>query len=195
VHAHPNKVSAFIGVAPLISTRSAQQAQYDFVSAEARRRRDDGALTRLQQIGPPPHKTSTQVLAMEELAERYGGVFNKKPHKIWVLLNSLFRGLVTPWDIRRFIQANHVSLEAMNTELLDLDLVSSVKSVGVPVFFFLGRHDRHVDANIAATYLERLRAPAKQIKWFENSAHNVPFEEPDLCNASVVTALESAGVH
>jgi proline iminopeptidase len=195
VHAHPDKVSAFIGVAPLVSTRAAQQAQYDFVSAEARRRHDDEALTRLQQIGPPPHKTSAQVLAMEELAERYGGVFYKNPHKIWVLLSGLFRGLVAPWDISRFIHANRVSLEAMNAELLDLDLVRSVPSVSVPVFFFLGRHDRHVDANIAATYLEGLRAPAKQIKWFENSAHNVPFEEPDLFNASVVTALESAGVH
>jgi pimeloyl-ACP methyl ester carboxylesterase len=83
----------------------------------------------------------------------------------------------------------------MNAELIDLDLVRSVPSVSVPVFFFLGRHDRHVDANTAATYLEGLRAPKKEIRWFENSAHNAPFEEPDLFNASVVTALESAGVH
>jgi proline iminopeptidase len=195
INAHPDKVSAFIGVAPLVSTRAAQQKQYDFIYAEASRRNDDGALTRLRQIGPPPHKTSAEVLAMEALAERYGGVFHRRPHKVLVLLNGLLRGLVTPWDIGRFIHANHVSLEAMNAELLDLHLVSSVPSVSVPVFFFLGRHDRHVDANTAATYLEELRAPKKEIRWFENSAHNVPFEEPDLFNVSVVTALESAGVH
>lgn len=195
INAHPDKVFASIGVAPLVSTRAAQQAQYDFLYAEARRRNDDGTLMRLRQIGRPPHKTSAEVLAMETLAERYGGVFHRKPHKVWVLLNGVFRGLVAPWDIGRFIHANRVSLEAMNAELLDLDLVRSVPSVSVPVFFFLGRHDRHVDANIATAYVEGLQAPAKQIRWFENSAHNVPFEEPGLFNTSVITALESAGVH
>jgi pimeloyl-ACP methyl ester carboxylesterase len=42
--AHPDKVSAFIGVNPVVSTREGQQAQYDFVLAEASRRKDNGAL-------------------------------------------------------------------------------------------------------------------------------------------------------
>src|SRR4030095_1964920 len=96
-------------------------------------------------------------------------------------------------EIPRLIRANSVSLEAMNEELLGLDLARSAPSVDVPVFFFLGRHDRHTEATVAANYVEALRAPVKRLIWFENSAHNVPFEEPDLFNANVVSTLQSIG--
>jgi proline iminopeptidase len=192
--AYPDKVSAFIGVAQVVSTREEQQAQYDFVLAEASRRKDNDALVRLREIGPPPNKTATQVLAMETLAERYGGVFYKEPNRLWILVHGILCGLVTPWEIPRFILANNVSLEAMNKELLGLDLARSVPSIDVPVVFFLGRHDRHVEATLAATYFGALRAPVKRLIWFENSAHNVPFEEPDLFNANVMSTLQSIGI-
>jgi hypothetical protein len=47
VQHHPEKVSAFIGVAQLVSLLKAQQAQYDFVSTEAARRKDEATLARL----------------------------------------------------------------------------------------------------------------------------------------------------
>jgi pimeloyl-ACP methyl ester carboxylesterase len=39
-----------------------------------------------------------------------------------------------------------------------------------------------------------LCAPVKRLVWFEKSAHNVPFEEPRLFNATVVRELQSIGV-
>jgi pimeloyl-ACP methyl ester carboxylesterase len=74
--AHPDKVSAFIGVNPVVSTREGQQAEYDFVLMEASRRNDNRALAHLRRIGPPPYKKASQVLAMERLDQRYGGVFH-----------------------------------------------------------------------------------------------------------------------
>jgi proline iminopeptidase len=146
-------------------------------------------LARLQEIGPPPLEESRQVLAMERLVQRYGGVFHKKPHRTWILVRAIFSGLVTPWEIPPLIHANNVSLEAMNTELLGLDLSRSVSAVDVPVLFFVGRYDRHVNAMLAAAYFETLRAPVKRVQWFEKSAHNIPFEEPGLFNATVVREL------
>jgi pimeloyl-ACP methyl ester carboxylesterase len=193
-HAHPDKVSALIGVNPVISTREGQQLQYDFVLAEASRRKDNGALAQLRKIGPPPYRKVGQVLATEKLAQRYGGVFHKEPCRSWIMVRAIFSGLVTPWEIPRLIHANYVSLEAMNEELLGLDLARSVPSIDVPVVFFLGRYDRHTDAKLAAVYLARLRAPGKRLVWFEKSAHNVPFEEPELFDAAVVRELQSIGI-
>jgi proline iminopeptidase len=70
-------------------------------------------LLRLQQIGTPPFKEARQVLAMERLVQRYGGVFHKKPRRTWILVRALFTGLVTSWEIPRLIRANNVSLEAL----------------------------------------------------------------------------------
>ena len=91
------------------------------------------------------------------------------------MVRAIFSGLVTPWEIPRLIQANNISLEAMNEELLGLDLARSVPSTGVPVLFFLGRYDRHTDGRLAATYFATLCVPVKRLVWFEKSAHNVPF--------------------
>lgn len=192
--AHPERVAAFIGVAQIVCTRDAQQAEYDFVLAEASRHGDDDVLKRLQEIGTPPHETATQVLAIEKLTEKYGGVFHRKPNRMSLLVRGIFGGLVTPWEIRRFIRGNIVSLEAMNEELLDLDLRRSVPKVDVPVLFLSGRHDRHTEPRLAASYFEAVQAPAKRLIWFENSAHNVPFEEPELFNATVVNELHSIGL-
>jgi len=75
-----------------------------------------------------------------------------------------------------------------------LDLARSVPRMDVPVLFFLGRYDRHTDARLAASYFATLCAPVKRLVWFENSAHNVPFEEPDLFNVTVVRELKSIGI-
>ena len=101
--------------------------------------------------------------------------------------------VVVYWDQRggAFVRSEGGSTPP---ELLGLDLARSVPSAGVPVLFFLGRYDRHTDGKLAATYFATLRAPVKRLVWFEKSAHNVPFEEPRLFNATVVRELQSIGV-
>jgi hypothetical protein len=49
-----------------------------------------------------------------------------------------------------------------------------------------------VDPRIAAGYLASLQAPVKRVRWFENSAHNVPFEEAASFNTAIVSELDSA---
>jgi pimeloyl-ACP methyl ester carboxylesterase len=180
--AHPEKVSVVVAVAPLVSTLAAQREQYEFVQAEATLAGDAAVLERLREIGAPPHTSAERVLAMERLADRYGAVWHRRPSQTWTLLRGLFGGLVTPWEIPTLIRANRVSLEAMNDELLELDLARSVPSVDVPVVFLLGRWDRHVSARVASDYLDALVAPAKTRVWLEESAHNPPFEQPERFN-------------
>src|SRR5262245_22593570 len=74
---HPEKVAAFIGVAPLVSLLKVQHAQYEFVSAEAASRKDNVTLTRLRQVGPPPHEAFDEQVAMENMADQYGAVYRK----------------------------------------------------------------------------------------------------------------------
>ena len=55
-------------------------------------------------------------------------------------------------------------------------LPSSVTSLDVPAYFFLGRHDYQTPSSVAAEYFEQLKAPSKKLVWFEASAH-MPFYE------------------
>jgi proline iminopeptidase len=193
-HANPDQVAAVVAVAPLIAPLAQQHAQFEYVSAEATRRNDREALERLREIGAPPYRTTETVLAIEAIADRYGAVYHTRPNKIGAMVGGVLRGLVTPWEIPGFIRGNNVSLDAMTDELLQLDLNRSVPSLDVPVFFFLGRYDRHADALIAERYAASLHAPVARVVWFEDSAHNIPFEEPERFTTAVADALQSAGI-
>ena len=52
----------------------------------------------------------------------------------------------------------------------------------VPVFILAGRYDEISVASLAHRFFERLTAPKKAFIWYENSGHNVNFEEPDRFN-------------
>lgn len=187
---HPEKVMAFIGVGQLVNTVEQQRSQQAFVLAQARAHKDEAAIAQIGGIGEPPF-SSEQAAAVERLVDRYGGIFHNKPSFTGAVLSGIVRGYIRPWEIPTFIRANNVSLQAMNAELSTLDLTEAVRSVDVPVLFTLGRHDRQVDSRLAASYFEALKSPDKRLIWFEDSAHNVPFEEPDRFNAEVKQFLQS----
>lgn len=193
---HPDKVATLVGVSPLIFPSESQQLQHEYIRETALERDDQGTLSRLNELGPPPYKTASDMLRVEALADDYGAIYHTRPNRFLVMMGGLFRGLVTPWEIPKLIRANNVSLEAMHEEIYDLDLTNSVQELTLPVHFLLGRYDRHVDAELARTYLEQLSVPAKTVIWFEESAHNPPFEEPARFNRAVTELLlegEQAG--
>ena len=111
--AHAEDVAGVIAVNPLVSAARAQRAQWEFVTAEATRRRDDDVLRRLAALGPPPHTQLAALLEVEHLADRYGAVFHRPPARWRTVLGGMLSGLVTPWELPRFFRGNDVSLAAM----------------------------------------------------------------------------------
>jgi len=98
-HAHPNKVAAVVAVNPLISTRKQREAEFQFVCGEAARRGDRKAVRATEKIGARPNWSTDQVLAMEKLDQKYGGVFHKNPVRAWIVLRAMFSGIIWPWEI------------------------------------------------------------------------------------------------
>lgn len=184
--AHPEKVLGIVCVAPVVSFSEQIQREYAYDLAEATRRADRRALKELRAIGPPPYSNPDPVIRLQRVTELYHGVAFKRHNHTAIALEGIVRGLVTPWEIVRIVRGMHQSLEAMHQELLVFDLRREVASLDVPVFFFLGRYDRHVDADLAAEYFETLQTPKKRIIWFAQSAHDIPFDEPAAFNRRVI---------
>jgi proline iminopeptidase len=187
--AHPEKVLGVICVAPVVSFSEQHRREYAYDLAEATRRGDQRSLKDLREIGPPPYQTPAPIARLQRVTERYRGVGFQTHNHAAIAAGGILRGLVTPWEIVRIHQGIHRSLEAMYQELLAFDLWLEVPSLDVPVVFFLGRHYHHADANLAAEYFESLRAPRKKIVWFERSAHDIPFDEPDAFKLRVIQAF------
>ena len=78
------------------------------------------------------------------------------------------------------------SMKLLWPELLEVDLFERVPEINVPVFFIEGRYDHECPSEIAERYFSALRAPAKQLIWFDRSAHLPNAEERDLFNRIMV---------
>jgi len=81
----------------------------------------------------------------------------------------------------------------MAGELAKLDLRNAIPAVDVPITFMPGRYDHQLDSSLAAAYFNMLDAPVKSLIWFEQSAHNIPFEEPDTFNEILRNELSRIG--
>ena len=109
---------------------------------------------------------------------RSGGVYhtaNSYSHEIGMLLKAHEYSLaeVAVWPGR-----SSASLKSLWPEAIKVDFFETVPAVGYPVYFFAGRYDYNIPSQLAAAYYEQLDAPAgKHLVWFENSSHDLFFDE------------------
>jgi proline iminopeptidase len=185
---HPEKVAAYVGVGQVADMPEGERLSYEFAVRQAGSRGDRGALKALQEIGPPPH-TVDEMLTSRKWVERFGGAFHRNLSTgklIWAALQTDEANLI---DLIKFGQGNRFSLEHLWDEFRRVDIDDRLASFEVPIVFMLGRHDWEVPSVLSARDFERIDAPHKRLVWFERSAHNPPFEEPELFNRAVVEVL------
>jgi len=106
---------------------------------------------------------------------------------IWAALRTDEANVI---DLVKFGQGNRFSLNHLWNEFREFDIDDSLIAFETPVIFLLGRYDWQVPAVLAARYFDRIQAPQKRLIWFEQSAHNPPFEEPDVFNRTLVDVLQ-----
>jgi pimeloyl-ACP methyl ester carboxylesterase len=150
-------------------------------------RGDAKATAALKAMAPGP-RTVDEELALGRWVERFGGSLRgglTTGSLIWAALRTDEATLADLW---RFGAGNRFSLRALRPQYAREDL-TRLRRFESPVVFLLGRHDWHVPAVLAAEYFERIEAPCKRLVWFERSAHNPPFEEPDAFVRAMVDVV------
>lgn len=191
---HPADVAAFVGISQVVAPLEDQREEYRFVARSASPANDRSALARLEAIGPPPFD-GKHALDLGKLVDRYGGTWHRPPSYLGTLVRATIAGFVSPFEIAKFIRANERSLAAMTPELLRVDLRRKTREVPVPTIFFLGRFDHQISIGTAQAYWRSTRSPSKSLRLFGDSAHNIPFEEPEAFSACLKTSLaEEAGL-
>lgn len=78
--------------------------------------------------------------------------------------------------------------QTTSAEILDSDfnLFTDFPVSTIPVHFFMGRYDYECPGELAEEYFNALTAPDKSFTWFENSAHNMYYDEADLFNQTLI---------
>jgi proline iminopeptidase len=190
--AHPEKVSAYVGVAQVASFAEGERASLAWALRQAEARGNARAAAQLRAMSPAPRSVAEE-LRLGRWVERFGGTLRgglSTGKLIWAALRTDEAGLV---DLVKFGKGNRFSLGALRPEYSRVDL-RQVRCFEVPVIFMLGRHDWHVPAVLATEYFAAINAPSKRLIWFEQSAHNPPFEEPRAFVAAMLQYVRPAAL-
>jgi len=141
-------------------------------------------------MGPPPYTGDWQrkTITERQFMARFGGeIHGSRVGAMGIVLRSLLVSheydLVDRINVFRGLLG---SMKVLWPQLLKVNMFDSVPELKVPVFIVAGRFDHEVPSEVAAKYFDALRAPSKELVWFERSAHMPQFEEPELFTRMMV---------
>jgi len=186
----PQLFHAYVGIGQIGNMAEGEAASYQWTLDEAKRRRRGRAILALLRIGRPPYTGDwrRKTLTERRYVAQFGGeIHGSKIGAMGIVARSLLRsreyGLV---DRVNMLKGTLGSMRLLWPDLLKVNLFESVPELKVPVVMFAGRFDHEVPSEITARYFEALRAPSKELVWFEHSAHMPQFEEPELFTRMMV---------
>lgn len=192
----PDLFSAYIGVGQMSNSAESERSSYAWTLARARARKHKAGLAKLSAIGPPPYTGANwqaKFLAQRSLLARYGGEYRRsRVGALGAVLRNVCSREYTMRDRLNYFRGILRSLAALGPELSRLNLFVQVPELEVPVYFCLGRGDHEVPSKLSAAYLETLKAPRKQLIWFESSAHLPNVEQRNDFNRFMIQVVRPA---
>jgi deazaflavin-dependent oxidoreductase (nitroreductase family) len=179
----PEKVAVYVGAAQVGDWAAGESASYSQALAQAKRRGQRRAVSKLLAIGPPPH-TPKNLFAERTLALRVAGQLG--PKSIWNAARAALgvresSVLELPKTMRGF----RFTLDAMWAEVSRLNLIKAAPELKIPVFFFLGRKDPWIPPQVSVAYFDALTALSKELVWFEQSGHEPFVDEAEKFNSAM----------
>lgn len=188
----PNKVAAYVGAGQLGDWAASERATYNYTLAEANRQSNRKAMQALQDIGPPPHNCDALCVQRNLLADLEGDLTFDTVWKMIKIYSSVpetsLMDFIQFWKILTF------SIDAMWQEVTSLNLLELVPKLDMPTFFFLGKQDHCVPTEISMDFINHLKAPSKEVVWFEHSKHEPFVDEPDKFNQLMVEMVRPVAV-
>lgn len=169
VQEHPELVKAFISVGQVVDSEAAHNIQRRFILKRARETGQSEIIKNVE---------SNKAISYEPWLFEFGG-------ELWHATSwwpLLWTGVKAPEyslsDVAKVPKGSNFSSRYMTYDVIDGDLRDHVKKVEVPVYFFTGRHDYTTPFELVERYCDSLKAPHKEMVWFNDSAHFPFLEQP-----------------
>jgi proline iminopeptidase len=186
---HPEWLHAYIGVGQLTNGPESERRGWDFALDAARRAGNSEAMRELQAIAPyflgNRHSSLKDIYTQRKWLDFYGGVMAHRQGNSAESALAKLSPDYTDAEMSRIWQGNEFSEQDLLPEVLKIDL-STIRELNCPLILFAGRHDFNVNSQVAAEWFAKVKAPSKQLVWFENSAHLPMTEEPGKFLMSLV---------
>lgn len=191
---YPDDFAAFISVSQVVDYQTGERLSLEYALAAAQRTGNERARQELASVDPTYSASDwqAQLGTQRKWLLAFGGVYHTADsfsHEIRMLFfapeYSFIEASLWPLGSSR-------SLGQTWPELMQVNFFEEVPTLGCPVVFFVGRHDYNSPWQLTQSYYEALDAPAgKRLVWFENSAHDIFFDEPGKLTRELLGMLEA----
>lgn len=193
---HPTDYHAFVAVSPVTNGPESERLSYELTLKTARQKKDTAAIAVLERMGPPVNGLYKEGLGalrqQRNLVRKYGGVLHQTLEPTSkIFARSKEYNLLDYLKINKIIRLSYPLATAVWPVM---DLKRQISTVNVPVYFYLGRYDTNCPSGLVAEYYESLRAPTKELIWFEESAHAPCIEEAPKFNALLIETVLPDGI-
>jgi pimeloyl-ACP methyl ester carboxylesterase len=81
------------------------------------------------------------------------------------------------------------SAALLSNEIFEINFFKQFPLLKCAAYFFVGRKDFMTNATLSEQYYKKLKAPRKQLFWFEKSAHGIPDTEPELMQDIIINKV------
>ena len=186
---HPEWLHAYVGVGQVADGMESERRGWRFALDSARRAGNAQAIRELEAIAPyaVPGKLVPikDLLTQRKWMSFYGGAMAYRRDNSAESALAKLSPDYTDEELRHLWDGNEFATPILLPGVLALDL-SRIQTLQVPLVLFLGRHDKNVNADVAAEWFVKVQAPKKALVWFERSAHMPMTEEPGKFLISLV---------
>ena len=188
VKKRPGWISAYVGSGQIFNSWEHEKDGFAFALGKAYALGDEEGLQDLSELQPYPGGDNfiEKIFVQRTYIEKYGGTLVSQKSVMDYYLNAFFHSpdySLADWEcfFKSIEGNNHQNLLARQFKK-DSD-IGNLQRLGfkfdVPMFFFLGDHDKQVSTRLGIQYFLSISAPLKRLIMFENSAHGPFLEEPE----------------
>jgi pimeloyl-ACP methyl ester carboxylesterase len=162
---YPERLHAYLAICPMVNQLESELIILDLMKKKASRTGNKIALRELDVVKIP----------FESGEQLYF-------HRKWVLSYMGSKVTITKSKVEAWSSTWLPIFVDASTQ----NLFETAPEIKCPVYFFVGRKDFQTNSTITEKYYQKLKAPKKDLFWFERSAHSLPTTEPEKLQEIII---------
>jgi len=188
---YPEDYAAYFAISQVIDIQRSIDLSREWIREQAELKKDQKMLKLVLQLEKKDTTLCKNTLECffkkYEMLTEYGGAIYKKESESQIKIAETKFEDYKNYD---WIKGFMYSCSRLGNEVFKTNL-TNITELNVPVYFIIGRHDWSLPSIVTEEFAATLKAPKKEIIWFEESGHEPLEEEADKFNKEILKRIEN----
>lgn len=166
---HPELLEAYFAMGAMINQEESERRSLQIMKAKAKEENNTEELSELAQVQIP-----------------FGDGRQLYYHRKWL---NVLMGSKPPQ--KEYVEQWATKWLALFREASAMNMEEIAPMLNCPVYFLMGRRDYQTSFALAEAYFQHVKAPQKELIWFEHSAHSPNMTESEKFQETIIKVLRN----